>query len=193
MPVHSPEISLPQIEPLLLGRAVRLQQLDRAEIQQRAQRPAHAGRVPHLDDRGRERHRQPLAAIIGIALQPHPSGFDIALIGLAETGRGADDAVFEHAADTVGRLVQRVEFGGGETGGLAEDRVGDIALDSALQRCPASGVRIEHEAHFFDGSGIGHGGSLASPGLRVSVDRGYSLSHCGRLASAASAARRPVS
>ena len=38
--------------------------------------------------------------------------------------------------------------------GLAEDRVGDIALDGALQRRQ----RVEHEAHFFDGGGIGHGG-----------------------------------
>ena len=54
----------------------------------------------------------------------------------------------------VGLLVQRVELGGGETRGLAEDRVRDIALDGAVQRRQ----RIEHEAHIFDGGGVGHGG-----------------------------------
>ena len=90
----------------------------------------------------------------GIALQPHPPGLDIAPVRLAKSGRGAHDAVFEDAADPVGRLVQRVELGGGELRGLAEDRVGDIALDGAVQRRQ----RVENETHFFDGGGIGHGG-----------------------------------
>ena len=86
-------------------------------------------------------------------MQPHPSGLDIAPVRLAESGRGAHDAVFEHAADPVGRLVQRVEFGGGETRGLGEDCVGDIALDGTVRRRQ----RVEHKAHFFQGCGIRHG------------------------------------
>ncbi len=92
----------------------------------------------------------------GIAVQPHPAGIDIAAIGLAKAGRGAHDAVFEDAADAVGRLVQRVELAGGELRRLAEYRVGQLRLDQPAERRH----RVDREAHVLKRRGIRHRPSL---------------------------------
>ena len=196
------------------GGAVRLQQLDRAEIEQRAQRPAHAGRVPHLDHRASpapsagpgRRIRDRIAAP---SSRPRHSG---------DRPRGKPGGVrttpFSRTlpdgrpAGSAGRARRRRN---------GRPRRGSRRRNRARRHPPAaaSGVSVEHKAHVFDGGGIGHGGSLVElrsrgpsqsgkagihygsrcgngPGFRRDCDV-VRVHRIGRLASAASAARRPVS
>ena len=89
--------------------------------------------------------------MLGIALEPHPAGFDIAAISLAETGRGAHHAVFEDATGAVGGLVQGIELGRGKPRRLGEDRIGDIGGAAVERR-----HRVDHKAHLVDRGGVGH-------------------------------------
>ena len=149
-----------EIERLLLVGAVGLQQLDRSEGQERAQRKRHACRAPHFEDRGGERQRQALAAVIGGGGKPAPAAFDIAGIGLAKSRRGAHDTVFEDAADTVGRLVQRRQRARREPCRLAEDRFDKVRVRRAVtgQRGQLADPRhlLQHKAHLGDRGGVGH-------------------------------------
>ena len=151
---------LTQVEPLLLRRAIGLQQLDRRHVQQRAQRKAHAGRVPHLGHRCRERQGQPLSAKFRIGGEPVPAALDMAGIGLAKPRGGAHHAVFEDAADPVGRLVQRRQHGRSKFRRLTKDRADQLRLGHLVagqQRHRAdSRDLIEHKAHLGDRGGIGH-------------------------------------
>ncbi len=93
--------------------------------------------------------------MLGGAGQTHPAGLDIAAIGLAETGRGAHDAVFEDAADAVGGLVERIQFGGGEARRLGEDRPSKIGGDIGGGPIEPS-QRVDHKAHLGERGGVGH-------------------------------------
>jgi hypothetical protein len=158
-----------EIARFLLGRAVRAQHLDRAVIEQWAQRPTHAGRVPHLGQRRRERLRQTLATGFDRRAEPVPAAIDIGTIGFAKPGRGAHDAVFEDAADFVADAVKRRQLVLGEFRGLVEHRVGDLG---GVGREVAE--RIEHQAHVGERSGVGHrqfpkraAGSIADQAARA--------------------------
>src|SRR5207248_1062455 len=95
---------LREIDLLLFGRTVRGQHVDRTGAEQRAQRPAHARRIQHLDNRGGEGGRQPLPAMFGIDGEPHPATLDILPVGFAKAGGRPDDPVFENAAGAVAAL-----------------------------------------------------------------------------------------
>ena len=80
--------------------------------------------------------------MLGGAGEPHPAGLDIAPISLAEARRRAHHAVFEDAADAVGRPVQRIQLGGGEFRGFLEDGIGDIGGAAIEGR-----HRVDDKAH----------------------------------------------
>src|SRR5260221_12455630 len=117
---------LVEIKPLLLGRTVRFEESEGAVIEQWAQRPAHARRVPHLDDRHRDRDRETLAAVLRAAGETVPAGLDVLAIGLAEPWRGAHNTVFEDAAESVADWVQWRQFSFGEFRRFVEDGVSEF-------------------------------------------------------------------
>ena len=108
---------------LLLGRADKLDRLDRALRQQRAQIEGHVRRVPHLLHRGGHELRQTLSAEIGILGEAVPAVGAILPVGLLEARRRAHRAVLEPArALAVADGIERIEHFGGELRGLLENR-----------------------------------------------------------------------
>jgi hypothetical protein len=99
-----------------------------------------------------------LAAQLGLACEPVPPALDKFAIGLAKPGRRTHNAVFEHAADTVARLVERRYLVLGEFRRLAEHRVGDLG-DVARQIAEC----VEHQAHVGERGGVGHRHSPKGP------------------------------
>src|SRR5262249_6254784 len=95
-------------------RTMRLQELDRADGEQRAEGKAHAGGIPHLRHRYGESERQALTAIFGVEGEPIPAALDISGIGVAKPRRGANDTVLENTAGAIGRLVERRQLVAGE-------------------------------------------------------------------------------
>ena len=163
-----------QIEPLLVLRAMCLQKFDGSEIQQRAQRPAHAGRVPHFHDRRRKRYRQTLAAMIGVAL-PAPS---------IRPRHSADRLRGIRAACARRRFRARCRSGRPAGSAdqarrrqIARPRRGWHRRHRAPPRPPEERQRVEHETHFFDRCGIGHERSRGASGQLVSRRAGPSPYH----------------
>ena len=102
---------------------MRRQRLDRADIEERAKREAHIGRVPHLQHRGGERQWQALSAMLGREGERVPAALDVVAIGFLEAGGGAHHAVLERAALLVADAVQRRQHAARELRRLLEDGV----------------------------------------------------------------------
>src|SRR5579863_4595148 len=96
-----------EIEALLRRRAKQFEQFAGADAEHRTERPGEIGAHPHFIDRGVERDRQSLAAVLRRRRQRVPATAGIGTIGFLEAGWRAYHAVFEPAlldiAGPVGR------------------------------------------------------------------------------------------
>ena len=107
VPVHSPEISLGEVEPLLLGRAVMLRGVDRALVSSgQSAKPMladfHISATAVASASGR-----PWPPYSGSNGSGVPAALDILRVGLAEARRRAHDAVLERAPTLVADAVER--------------------------------------------------------------------------------------
>ena len=144
---------LRQVALLLLRRAAKLDRLDGALRQERAEVEGHVRRVPHLFDRGRHELRQALPAVLRILGEPVPAVGAILRIRFLESGRRPDSAILEHArAFAVAARVQRIEHLGGEFRRFLEDRrdrLGRGFLEAGqLAHLFEPGQLVHDEKHF---------------------------------------------
>ncbi len=138
---------------------MRLQELDRADIEQRAQRETHIRGVPHLQHRGRQRDGQALAAVLGLEGQRVPAAFGVFLIGLLEAGRRAHDAILEPRALAVADIVERRQHVARQLACLLENGVDEIGARllaaRELRDRGETGELVERETHVGEGRRVG--------------------------------------
>src|SRR5262249_57827845 len=88
----------------------------------------------------------------------------------------ADHPILQHAADAIGRLVERREHTFGELAGLAEDRFDEVwgsRLVSGQLRDPVEPSHfLEHETHIGERGGVSHSRFQAGNGAAA---RSYPL------------------
>ena len=140
-----------QVGGLLLGRAVMMDRVDRALVQQQHQAEAHVGRLPHLLHGGGEKPRHALAAELRVEGQGVPAAVDEFLVDAGEAGRRAHHAVLQLGADLVAVAVERREAVAGELGRLLEHGIDECRRSHARspatrRRCRARPLRAARNA-----------------------------------------------
>jgi hypothetical protein len=138
---------------LELLRTAKLDRLDRALREQRAQVEREIGGMPHLLDRARDELRQPLPAVFAALGEPVPPVLAELEVGVLEALRRPDGAVgLQHRALAVAGHVERIQDVGRELGGLLEDRgygVGRRILEAGKARDLGQAAQlVHHERHF---------------------------------------------
>ena len=151
---------LRQVGRLLLGRAVVMDRVDRALVQQQHEAEAHVGRLPHLLHGGREQPRHALAAELRVERQRVPAAVDEFLVDAGEAGRGAHHAVLQLGADLVAVAVERRQPVAGELGRLLEDCIHRVLGRMLVARQGGDLVHAGHfaqrETHVGERGGVGH-------------------------------------
>ena len=118
--------------------------------------------APHLRHRRVQGPRQTLTADLGFERYAVPAAFDEFPVGIPEPFRRPHDAVFEHGALFVAAPVQRPDHLAGQSAGLVQHGVDQIAgrflIAGQGGDAGQAGDMVEHKAHVVDGCAIvGHG------------------------------------
>ena len=132
---------LRQVEALQLIGALRLDGVDGAERQQRAQAEGEVGGIPHLAGGGGDHLRQVLPApFLGCRERAPAAGGEL-LVGLLPAGRRDDLAVDELGAGAIAGRAQRLQHLGAELAGLLDDGADGVLVDAAEHAAARSGRR----------------------------------------------------
>ena len=149
-----------QVSALERVAAVRVERIDRAHGQKRADAERHAGAVPHFGAGGIDDLRQALAAPFGRRSKPVPTALAPRVIGFLPARRGGDDAVFDGSADTVADAVERRQHLGGHPAGLGQHRLDivhrQVAEEPFLQCRQERSPVFERKGHVGERGVIGH-------------------------------------
>ena len=144
--VHSPETSLREIDVLQRVAGVRLDRLDRALAEQRAEREGHVGGVPDLRAGGVEEGRQAEAAMFGRRRERVPAAVDPLRIGLAPAGRRRHRALRKARADAIADPVEREQSFSREFRRLGQGRFGDAVAEIGVKRRSRRALRRRRRA-----------------------------------------------
>ena len=168
---------LRQVEALQLVRALRLDGVDGAERQQRAQAEGEVGGVPDLAGGGGDHLRQVLPAPFLRSGERAPAAGGELLVGLLPAGRGDDLAVDQLGAGAVAGRAQRLQHLGGELAGLLDDGADGVLVDAAEQPLPDQLIEARRGLERVDNvvywSLVGHGSLAPSspfPPLTLTAD-----------------------
>ncbi len=112
-------------------RPVRLERVDRTERQGRPDAEGHRRAVPHLVDRGRQRGRQALPAMVHRPGQSVPAAVDPAVVEVAPARRHGHGAVAPDGAGLVAPCGQRGDLAIGKPPGFVQDRIKEIGRQVA--------------------------------------------------------------
>ncbi len=139
-----------------------MERLDGADIEQGAKGEAHIRRIPHLENRGGQRDRQALAAMLGREGERVPAALDVFGVGFLEAVGRAHDTVLEPARLPVADAVERRQHATGELGGFFQHGIHHIRGRLLAVRQPRdlvdTGDLGQREAHIGERRGIvGHG------------------------------------
>src|SRR5688572_27922944 len=151
---------LGQVSGSLFGRAVMMDGIDRALVQQQHQAEAHICRLPHLLHSGREQPRHALAAELGVEGERVPAAGDEFLVDAGKAWRGADNPVLQLGADLVAVAVERRQTIAGELGGLLQHRVdrvvGRVFIARQRRNARQTGHFAQRETHVGEWGGVSH-------------------------------------
>jgi hypothetical protein len=163
----------------LVGRAMVMDGVDGALVQEQHQAEAHVGRLPHLLHRGRKQPRHSLTAELGIEGQRVPAAADELLVDPGEARRRPHHAVLQLGADLVAVAVERRQAVAGEFGGFLQngvDRVvGGVLIARQRRNLLQSCHFAQRETHIGEWGGIGHSALLRPRNMPRSVAFGDRL------------------
>ena len=119
---------LGQVGAFQLVAALRLQRVDGAMGEQRAQAEGEVGRIPDLGGGRRHHLRQLLSAPVRRGTEPVPAARHVLGVGLLPAGRRDDLAVHQLGAGAVAQRVERLQHLGPELAGLGDDRADGLLV-----------------------------------------------------------------
>ena len=139
--------------------AVRIERVDRAHGQKRADAESHAGAVPHFGTGGIDDLRQCLPAPFGGRSKPVPAALAPCVIGFSPARRGGDDAVLDGGADAIAGTVERRKHFGRHAAGFGQHRLdivhAQVAEESFFQCRQQRSPVLERKAHIGEGRMVG--------------------------------------
>ena len=145
---------------LLVGRAVMVDGVDRALVQQQHQAEAHVGRLPHLLHGGGQQPRHALAAELRVEGERIPAAVDELLVDAGKSRGCPHHAVLELGAHLVAVAVERRQAVAGELGRLLEHRIDRVVGRMLVARQRRDLLQSCHftqrETHIGKRGGIGH-------------------------------------
>src|SRR5262245_54910684 len=145
---------------------MRVERLDGAEREQRAEAEGDVRRAPDFRAGGVDRKRQSLAAKRLRARHRVPSRRRPALIGIRPARRCGDDAVVELDAVLIADAIERRQHVTGEFARFLQNGGGDVAVEIAVMPGLDGGLQprtvVEGEQDVGDRSGVGHKGYSGS-------------------------------
>jgi hypothetical protein len=145
--------------------AVRVERLDRAQRQQRAEAEGDIRGAPDLRAGRVDCQRQALAAKCFRSRHRIPPGGGPALIGVRPARRGRHLVIGELDAVLIANAIERRQHVGSKSPGFLEHRRGDVAVEVAVMAGPygrlQAGAMIEREQHVVDRRAVGHDPGLA--------------------------------
>ena len=121
-----------QIDILQLIAAMRVERLDRAQRQQRAEAEGDIRCAPDFGADRVDRERQALAAEGFRSGHRVPAGFGPAPVGIGPAGGGGDVAAVELDAVFVADAIERRQHVGGKSPGFLQHGGGDIVIEIAV-------------------------------------------------------------
>ncbi|MBA7475862.1 hypothetical protein ES707_11236 [subsurface metagenome] len=152
-----------EIDVLQFVGAMRIERLDAAVRQQRAEAEGHVRRAPDFRAGGVDRERQALPAEFFRPRHRVPARFRPAPIGIRPARRGRHHALVQLDAVLVPYAIERREHVAGEFAGFLQHGGSDVAVEIAVMPGLDRGLQpramVERKQHVGDRRGVGHGGA----------------------------------